>query len=597
MRATRTTAAALLVIALSCGAALAAAPSTMSYQVMLTDDLDNPLADQPVTLVFELYDDPSAGSILWTETHNDTTNSIGVVSVVLGTTTPLHAADFDQSLWLEVTVDGDELSPRRELTSAPFAMHALDSARLGGTLATAYLTEAEAGASGTINNPGNPLDWTMLKNVPAGIADGDDSGSGSGDGYSLNADDGDPVDALYVDSGGDVGIGTTSPTLDLHLHRSGGNLSYFHITNGNTGASESDGLRIGLNGLGNPFIYSYEPTADLSFGTAGSFVGKFNSDGALELGSTSIDGALELYRSGSDTAVVHGYQTTDGGRLDIMDDHGNVGIKMQADDSGEGGHIWIGMDGTPDPDEGIDLNGNWASNNEPALRVKGSSRSALFYMHQEGDDSVHLPLNAIGSSEILDEVGGAAGQYSSGYSLTASYSAITSRTLEAPTAGYALVIASCQANVTHTTGATTRIEYGVSTQSDDLPNGLDIEVMIDSNVSSGTFRYPVTAHAIFTVSEGSNTFYFVGKQIVGSSTAYDTQLSVIFIPTEYGTIDVPSGLAANDAPDETAVIRGPLTQTDIAAERAEARTANEARLQRELEEIRQRIEDIESEME
>jgi hypothetical protein len=586
----------LALMLLSSVPAAAAAPAQINYQVMLTDDLDNPLANQPVTLVFELYDDPSGGSMLWTETHDDTTNSIGVVSVVLGTTTPLHAADFDQPLWLQVAVDGDELSPRRELTSAPFAMHALDAARLGGSFATAYLTEAEAGASGSINDPGNPLDWTMLKNVPAGIADGDDSGSGSGDGYSLNADDADPVDAVYVDSNGDVGIGTTNPSLDLHLHRDAGTLSYLHITNGSTGTTSSDGLRIGLNGPGSSFIYTYEPTGGLSFGTDGGFVGKFDADGTFELGSTGIDGGFELYRSGSDTAVIQGYQTDDGGRLDIMDDHGNLAIKIEADSAGEGGRIWLGRDATPHDDKGIDLNGNWGSSGDPRLRVIGTTRSAHFRMDESGDDSVALPQNAISSSEIEDEVGAAAGQYSTGYSLTTSYSAITSRTLEAPTAGYALVIASCQANVTHSTGTTSRIEYGVSDQSDDLSSELDIEIMISSNLPSGTFRYPVSAHAIFTVSAGSNTFYFVGREIGGSSSAYDTQLSVIFIPTEYGTIETPSALAAQNAPDETAAVRGPLTQSDIATERAEARAANEARLQRELEEIRQRLEDIESEM-
>ncbi len=35
--------------------------------------------------------------------------------------------------------------------------------------------------------------------------------------HSLDASDGDPIDAVYVDGSGNVGIGTTNPEVDLHL--------------------------------------------------------------------------------------------------------------------------------------------------------------------------------------------------------------------------------------------------------------------------------------------------------------------------------------------------------------------------------------------
>ncbi len=96
-------------------------PQRMNYQVMLTDDADQPLADQSVQLVFRVYDQSAGGGQLWTETHNETTNSVGVVSVVLGETNPL-AISFDGPLWLQVEVGGEVLSPRRELVSAPYAL-------------------------------------------------------------------------------------------------------------------------------------------------------------------------------------------------------------------------------------------------------------------------------------------------------------------------------------------------------------------------------------------------------------------------------------------------------------------------------------------
>ncbi|MCK4513157.1 hypothetical protein KAW64_15525 [bacterium] len=152
-----------LIVALLAALALAAAatctaqvPQRMNYQVMLTNDADQPLADQSVQLVFRIYNVEAGGGSLWTETHNVTTNSIGVVSVVLGTYNPMTIS-FEGPLWLQVAVDGEIMSPRRELTSAPYAL-----------------------------------------SVSAGAA---------GDGHSLDADDGDPVDVVYVHGNGIVTVG------------------------------------------------------------------------------------------------------------------------------------------------------------------------------------------------------------------------------------------------------------------------------------------------------------------------------------------------------------------------------------------------------
>ena len=102
--------AAMMLLLAAFGIAGAQIPALFNYQVMLTDDTDEPIADQTVTMVFSLYDAPSSGTQLWTETQTPTTNSIGVVSVVLGSITPI-TFDFDAPYWLGVEVNGYSAGP------------------------------------------------------------------------------------------------------------------------------------------------------------------------------------------------------------------------------------------------------------------------------------------------------------------------------------------------------------------------------------------------------------------------------------------------------------------------------------------------------
>jgi len=222
MKISRTAAALALGVMTLAAAASGQVPEKLNYQVMLTDNSDQPLADQAVTLVFRIYNSDIGGVMLWNETHATATNSIGVVSAVLGTTTPFSPTLFHQPLWVEVEVDGETLTPRRELVSAPYALHASDSDKLGLIVASEYALEEDLGTPGTINNPSNPVDWTMLKNVPAGFADCSDDVGGAGDGHSLDADDGSPVDAVYVDGEGVVKFGSSTSDGAAEFYVAGG---------------------------------------------------------------------------------------------------------------------------------------------------------------------------------------------------------------------------------------------------------------------------------------------------------------------------------------------------------------------------------------
>lgn len=329
------------------GAGRSEIPRKVNYQGRLTDSATGQPMPGPHNMTFRLYDSADGGTLLWGEGWSTTADSAGVFSVLLGSTNPMDLT-FKGPVWLEVEVDGETLTPRRELASVPFAFRAsnadslgghgpedfvlagdmssitggmitdgevtdadiaadaaIDPGKIAGTAWTSdndgsgsgldadtvdglhadafadtahdhderYYRQDELWADGTINLPGNPVDWTKLKGVPAGLADGTDD-EGTGDGHSLDAVDGSPVDAVYVDGDGNVGVGTTEPAL--------GKLTV--LTPAGTGiyASSLDGVS----------IFGYSPdgagvTGASVSGYAGQFVGRVYVSELLGIGTST----------------------------------------------------------------------------------------------------------------------------------------------------------------------------------------------------------------------------------------------------------------------------------------------------------------------
>ena len=100
-------------------AALAAVPQRITYQGNLRES--GVLITGTKSMTFRIFDDPAAGALLWNSVAADVTLSTGVFRVVLEPA----GLDWEKTLWLEIEVDGTTLSPREELTAAPYAVNAL----------------------------------------------------------------------------------------------------------------------------------------------------------------------------------------------------------------------------------------------------------------------------------------------------------------------------------------------------------------------------------------------------------------------------------------------------------------------------------------
>jgi hypothetical protein len=108
--------------------AVPASPSTTTvhYQGRLADSGGEPL-EGPVDLQFALYASDTEGEPIWgPELHEDVPVEDGLFTVNLGGPTGgLPLSLLGGSLWLEVIVEGEALSPRQQLGAVPYAMQAL----------------------------------------------------------------------------------------------------------------------------------------------------------------------------------------------------------------------------------------------------------------------------------------------------------------------------------------------------------------------------------------------------------------------------------------------------------------------------------------
>ncbi len=142
--------------AIAQGGGQADVPNAIGYQGYLTDDQGAPI-EAPVDINFAIYTAANSGTMVWSEIHNGVDPDNGLFTVELGSSgTPILANHLTGDRWLGVKVGIDnEMIPRQKLSSVPYA----------------------------------------LRSDVANRA------------FSLNAPDGSPEDAVYVDNEGSVMCG------------------------------------------------------------------------------------------------------------------------------------------------------------------------------------------------------------------------------------------------------------------------------------------------------------------------------------------------------------------------------------------------------
>ncbi|GEM_PF-2644918 len=204
-----------LAIAVCALTIVAAVPRQINYQGKLADASGIGI-EGPVDISFSIFRFATGGTALWTELHRDVAVSKGLFDVPLGSIVAIpESLTFNETYWLQITVDGDVMTPRVQFYSVPYALTAgtaagaafIDSIHYVDSISyVGHITYIDS--IGYIDSVGHThyadtagaVAWTDILGIPAGRG----LSLGAGDTLHVNVRDGIEIvtDTLQIKNAG-----------------------------------------------------------------------------------------------------------------------------------------------------------------------------------------------------------------------------------------------------------------------------------------------------------------------------------------------------------------------------------------------------------
>jgi hypothetical protein len=267
----------------------------INYQGRLTDPGGMPL-DGTFPMRFQIYNDPTAGTLQWDSGQVSVNVEKGLFNVGLNVDT----ADFNgQGLWLRIYVKGEWLSPRQELLPVPYALSLKPGAEVLGSTAAGSLLK--------VQNSANPSNGSAVWGEAAtGTAVYGRSPGGAGlsgyseDGYAVSGTDAGTSQARgyggYFSSQNGVGVYGKSSAQTYYTNkyapgvygRSANGVGVYGASDG-TGGAAYGGLFQGRMGL----------SARASGPSGEGYAGTFISDNYRGIYALSVAGYYDGYFAGT----------------------------------------------------------------------------------------------------------------------------------------------------------------------------------------------------------------------------------------------------------------------------------------------------------
>jgi hypothetical protein len=561
--------------------ATAAVPQLISYQGRLTNSVGAPL-DTTVALVFQIYADSNGVTSLWDETHPSVVIIDGLFQVLLGSVTPIGQDVFTgEKRWVGVRLSGGPATTLIPIVSAAYAYRSnvTDTAALAKTVSDNSITTAKI-QNGTIS----------LADINQNSATTNEVIKWNGSAWEAQPDATSANSSGWTDGGTVVNLTTAADTVALNTSlrlgklNVGGNMSltaqssiYF-----GTDSTFIKGFTGGDMTLQGEDIFA-KTTGSIYFADvlAGNWIEFDNVNKLVGVGTTAPDEKLQVENdaaSGRSFLQLETSHATNFGETGIrfktpqntwhlrMDDYTNnnladgaLGLRSQVGVEAmtwlENGSVGIGrtnplrtlhVDGSALIEDSLGIG---TTNPTKKLHVYGSAliKDTLYAgaINPTLMSAAHLP-DEPGVASVLQGFGVS-------FTVTDSWATIISRQITVPGPGYVFAIASAHASIDHTYLDAGDMVAGIAESPGGPSTSRWTSCGVGDRVGTGEFYLPLTCHTIYDVgSAGTYEYYFMAvKSIVVDDLikVYGAQLSLIYVPTSYGTVSTKdtSGATAQNA--------------------------------------------------